>query len=428
MNGGDPFSQGWERPSPGGRGWGDAPDAAPPSISIGAEFRVPDLERDSGTLFKDNPVVAAALPLLSLVSELRNSPSHPDIPGLQQRLVGEINALRNTLLRHGVGQGHTDMASYALCALLDETIQHTPWGARSFWGRQSLLSLFYAQTLGGEQFFPMVDGLVQQESQNIYLIELCHLCLSLGFQGQYRLMANCLGELDRYRNRLYDAIQKVRSHYERDLSPRWQGLRENRGALMRTLPPWVAAAVAGAVLVLAYVAFLIALAAASNPPYAALAALSGDPIKMAAPLPQAVPKPPGRAERFTALLRDEIRKGMVEVVDDQLLRVRNSFPSGSDQIKQDFVPMLKKVAGELNAKDTVLVSGHTDDRPIHNARFPSNWDLSIARARHVADILMAAGVDIGKVASRGSAEGDPLVANDSDEHRAYNRRVDISIR
>ena len=426
------------RPTPGGRA---RPNPAEdptnvPSYTPGiSPPRLPEQDIDIQAGFRsdfgENPVVAAALSLLSLVNRLRSMASHRDIPGLQQQLVGEMRGFENRLLQLGMTQEHTRMASYALCSLLDETILNTPWGAQSIWGQQSLLILFHKEAWGGEKFFQIVDHLVRQPAQNLNLLELCYLSLSLGFQGKFRISQNGLNELEQYRLELYQLIRRVRGDFETALSPRWQGLKDVRNALIKYVPFWVIGLVAGAVLLLVYMAFLFSISSVSDETLSHLAALGREKIKTAQTLPVPVPKPPvpGRQERFTVLLRDEIGKSMVEVIDDRTLRIRNSFPAGSEQVKPEFTPMLKKIASELSSgQDRVLVTGYTDDVPIRSVRFPSNYDLSIARAKNVADKLIGnGGLNADNVKSKGKADEDSLVPNDTPEHRALNRRVDISI-
>ena len=120
---------------------------------------------------------------------------------------------------------------------------------------------------------------------------------------------------------------------------------------------------------------------------------------------------------------------MVEVVDDRILRIRNSFRSASDQLKPAYDPMLKKIADELVAgNDSLLVTGHSDNIPIRSARFPSNWHLSTARAKSVSDDLIKLEPALkGKIRFEGRADSEPLVPNDTPAHRAINRRVDLLI-
>ena len=81
-----------------------------------------------------------------------------------------------------------------------------------------------------------------------------------------------------------------------------------------------------------------------------------------------------------------------------------------------------------NNSGTVTVSGHTDNVPISNDRFRSNWELSTSRAVSVAhEILRAAEIDQNRVIVSGHADTRPRADNDNAENRSKNRRVDISI-
>lgn len=423
------------RPMPGGRRPAAQPSpaavvtpaAAPtPAFSYNPSTPLPQIE------FHDNLMVSAALSLLSLASRLRQTAVYPAVDELRQRLSAEISGFENRLLQSGVTADQTRMASYALCAYLDEIILNTPWGAQSNWGHQSLLISFHKEAWGGEKFFDILTLLCKQPAQNLNLIELCYLFLSLGFEGKFRIMANGVSALEKYRLELFQLIQRIRGDYERELSPRWRGLTDVRNALVRYVPLWVVGAVLGVALLLAYLGYILALNARSDQVYKALFDLAKQPVEMAqaaVPAPVVKPAQPGRRERFKQLLATEIAANMVEVVDDRVLRIRNSFASGSDRLKTEFEPMLQKIADEFVAgHDRVLVTGHSDDQPIRSARFPSNWHLSTARAKSVGDDLVKLAPTLaGNVRSEGRADSEPLVPNDSPEHRAINRRVDLMI-
>lgn len=84
------------------------------------------------------------------------------------------------------------------------------------------------------------------------------------------------------------------------------------------------------------------------------------------------------------------------------------------------VPNLRK----LGADHEILVEGHTDDQPIHNMYFDSNWELSTARATSVTRLLIEKyGIPAGHIGAVGYGDTHPIVPNDSPEHRAKNRRV-----
>lgn len=101
------------------------------------------------------------------------------------------------------------------------------------------------------------------------------------------------------------------------------------------------------------------------------------------------------------------------------------FPSGSAQVRGDSVAMLVALAATI--PDAPLrVEGHTDNVPIHNAQFSSNWELSTARASTIARLLLEHGViHPVNVSAAGYAEFHPVTSNATAEGRSQNRRVDI---
>ena len=98
------------------------------------------------------------------------------------------------------------------------------------------------------------------------------------------------------------------------------------------------------------------------------------------------------------------------------------FDSGRTDVKPDGKAALAKVAHVLATVPDrdFLVAGHTDDVPIHTARFPSNWELSTRRAVEVVHYLIAQGMSPKVLAAAGYGEFDPVVPNDSKAHRAQN--------
>jgi chemotaxis protein MotB len=124
-------------------------------------------------------------------------------------------------------------------------------------------------------------------------------------------------------------------------------------------------------------------------------------------------------------LQVKIRKGrmLISLPNDVL------FDSGSAVLKKaglDAVASVAKALADLEGRQ-FLVAGHTDDKPIHTARFPSNWELSTARAVTVTRALVAANMKPDSLGAVGYGEFDPVVANDTPEHRAQNRRIEIQL-
>ena len=103
------------------------------------------------------------------------------------------------------------------------------------------------------------------------------------------------------------------------------------------------------------------------------------------------------------------------------------FDQGSADISAEALPLLDKI-GAIISKTPYLIriEGHTDNLPIHTELFPSNWELSTARAVNVLRYFIKNhSIDPRRLAAEGFGEFHPLVANDSPENRAKNRRVEI---
>lgn len=104
------------------------------------------------------------------------------------------------------------------------------------------------------------------------------------------------------------------------------------------------------------------------------------------------------------------------------------FKEGDERLQPGAQETLQQVAMVLSRENqSIEVEGHTDDVPIKTAQFPSNWELSSGRASSVVRMLVSYGVPENRLAAVGMAANQPVVANDTPEHRAKNRRVSITI-
>jgi chemotaxis protein MotB len=122
--------------------------------------------------------------------------------------------------------------------------------------------------------------------------------------------------------------------------------------------------------------------------------------------------------------RREERGLVVSIVTDDVL-----FAPGSAELQPGGTGALDAVAAALRALDNrIAIEGHTDDRPISNSRYPSNWELSTSRAGAVLRYLVDAhGLPAQRMVAGGYAEQRPLAGNDTVEGRARNRRVDVAV-
>jgi chemotaxis protein MotB len=132
-------------------------------------------------------------------------------------------------------------------------------------------------------------------------------------------------------------------------------------------------------------------------------------------------------------LSNLIQDGKVQVMQNNRgVRIDISdsvlFTSGSADIAEDAIDMLNEIAMILNSNPRFIqVEGHTDNTPIHNQLFYSNWELSAVRATTVVRLLNQAGITANRLSAIGYGDTQPLSSSDTEFGRAKNRRVSIMI-
>jgi len=111
------------------------------------------------------------------------------------------------------------------------------------------------------------------------------------------------------------------------------------------------------------------------------------------------------------------------------LREAGFFNSGSASPRLETLPTLRKIGDSLSRTPyDVRIEGHTDNVPIHNLEFDSNWELSSARATHIARLFLEMhAVAPQRLSAAGYGEFHPLASNETAEGRAENRRVDLIV-
>lgn len=186
-----------------------------------------------------NPLVAVASTLLSEIVRLHRSYEREDLYILKDRLTSEIKRFEYRALHDGAESSQVMAARYVLCTALDEAVVTTPWGNESEWSQMSLLSSFHNETFGGEKFFQLLERLSRDPVKHLPMLELMYICMSLGFEGKYRVMPRGMLELETLRDSLYRQIRQLRGDIPRDISPHWEGLRETRRRLVRIVPWWL---------------------------------------------------------------------------------------------------------------------------------------------------------------------------------------------
>ena len=133
-------------------------------------------------------------------------------------------------------------------------------------------------------------------------------------------------------------------------------------------------------------------------------------------------------------LKDDLRAGMVQIdrePDGVRLRFQDAifFERGKAELRDEARQILDKVGGIIaDLPNRVEAEGHTDSLPIRSAQFPSNWELSVARATAVVRYLVETrGLSPVRLAARGLGEHQSLFPNDPNRGEPRNRRVEIRI-
>ena len=143
---------------------------------------------------------------------------------------------------------------------------------------------------------------------------------------------------------------------------------------------------------------------------------------------------PTMYEQILEFIKENNLEAVVTITKDSrgiIIQLRDNilFESGSAEIKDNSKQILEKISTLILRFDNeIIIEGHTDNVPIHNARFDSNWELYSARAINVLKYFVnVKKVDPYRVSAHGYGEYKPVMPNDTAEHRAANRRVDILI-
>ena len=212
-----------------------------------------------------NPIVGAAQSLFALYSSTRQSPNHRDVRALNQTLKSQIQNFEATLRQQQQPPERILAARYIACSLLDEAVLNTPWGMESPWAQYTLLSAFHKETSGGEKVFQILEHMRQQPAQNRDMLEYIYVCLSLGFEGRYRFVANGRQQLEQIRMDLYQLLKRLRPDFERDLSAHWRGFGNEVSRLRNRLPLWVVFALAALLALIVYGAIQYQLVRTADP-------------------------------------------------------------------------------------------------------------------------------------------------------------------
>jgi type VI secretion system protein ImpK len=434
------------RPTPGRRRTpaaeqpGVAPSEQPPPETPAPRPAAPAEGTENISIGSD-VLAAAAAPLLQLMARLRNTASPPDSGDLYQRTIRQIRVFEQEARDKGVPLEQLRPAHYALCASLDDIVLNTPWGSSGTWSQRSLVSAFHQEVRSGERFFDVLKQMCDNPGRFLPVIELMYVCMSLGFIGQYRLSRRGVGDINRIREETYAVIVRQKKPAEPELAPHTKGVNAPYRPARFIVPLWVAAAAGLGIIGALFLWFSISLNSESDIVYAGLQGAPPDrmptitrtPVVEPAPVVATPPPPPepSALDKLRQFLKPEIDQGLVEVLGtpaQPLVRItgRGMFASGSATLTASFKPLLERIGLALKEENgPVRVIGYTDSEPIRTIAFPSNFQLSTARAKAASTIIAATIGEASRITVEGRADADPIAPNSTPEGRERNRRIEV---
>mgnify|MGYP002784451888 FL=1 len=420
-------------PPPPSGGGGPPAGGSPPPPRAWAADDVPPLDVPMRVR---NLLTAAAARLLALAAAVQADRQVADVTALRARAGEEAKAFEKTLASLGLSGEDNARARYAVLATVDDIVQNLPGGAQSDWARSSLVVQSFGQAFGGDQFFTILDTMLQRPQANLDMLELYHACLAVGFLGRARVAPDGRQQIESRMGAIYSALSGVRPRPETDLVPAWVGKptpMPGVGWLAR------AALVAAAVLAVLLLIFLVLKLWLDGRDAPARSALRPLPPIAAARIDRLGADVPALQSTQLERIRARLSNPCIDARDDgATIRLviaacpglpTGMFSSGGASVAGEYVPLIE-AAGRALAPEPgpIAVVAHTDSDPIRGAlaaTYPDNMALSQARAEDVVSLLGPHVGDAERLSAEGRGDQEPVNRADTPEAKAENRRVEL---
>jgi type VI secretion system protein ImpK len=394
-----------------------------------------------------NPLLCAAAPLLLFLGDLAVIAPRGTLADLQRHLGEAFAVTDRKMTESGADTDDARIAKYLLCETADDIVGNLPGIDRATWLDDGMLARFFRGKTAGTGFYEALNAVLASPEAHCDLVELIHACLALGFQGQYRSRQDGRAARDRVRRDVYETLRHFRPRPARQISPRWEGLGATMPRRGRRVPLWVVAAAVPALLAGFFLAARGVIAERANVAVEELAKLnpSGPAIlhrtafvAAARPVPAAKASPAPRDAQLDRIRNDlhaALANGTLDVGtkgDFVVLELGDDtlFDPGTARIKPAFGLLARSLVGVLDKEaGPITIVGYADSRkPGITSAFRSSYDLSLARAKAMKDMLIRQIGDPARLRIEGRGGQDPIADNETAEGRAHNRRIDILIR
>lgn len=181
-----------------------------------------------------NHLITAAMPLLLLTIKLKATKNHKNPNKLRQQIINEIHQFEIRANNADYPARIVLAARYCICTALDEIVLCTTWGNQSDWAQHTLLSSIQKETWGGERFFIILNKMAETPKENLAILELLYLLLSLGYEGKYYNETKNM--LDDIRQQLFQTITT-----QRELPNKITSSKPNNISLLaksKIIPTW----------------------------------------------------------------------------------------------------------------------------------------------------------------------------------------------
>lgn len=186
-----------------------------------------------------NLFIDCATPLIGLILRAKKQKKpHQDLNKLYQQCVDEITSIEYELIESGKDTATVIAYRYMLCTFIDEAIMSTEWGSGSSWMSKSLLVHFHNESWGGEKIYLIIQKLEQDFEKYFSLLEFVFLCLCLGFQGRFKIMA--YHEQKKHEaivHGLYDKLRLHRKQQGKQLISPYENITPKKYAFEKNITP-----------------------------------------------------------------------------------------------------------------------------------------------------------------------------------------------